>query len=497
MTEMDSRKKLTQRILFSFAVALVTILVFSCCSPLYPFNYWEDPNCFFTVGLGILKGQVPYRDLYEQKGPLLYFIHALAALISRNSFLGVFFIQIVICTVTHFFWIKIAELYTKVTIRLYILSVPALMLLYSVNSYFYGDSAEEMILPFYVITLYIILKAIKTKKMPGKGETAFIAIGSACAFWIKYTLCGYFLGTVLIFLVFAIREKKFKELLKLIGVYIATFVLASLPVLAYFAANHAVGDMFTAYFYNNIFLYRNVSDPIPLSGVLPYSLIITVIKLGVNPYLAVMLILSIVFFVVKRLFAELLAYMTLFLCTIVFIFQGSFIGFYYIFALAALAFPALAGVECLLAKIKVKEFIVAPVAAGLVVLAFFASLATDNIFRKKEELPQYVFAEYTKDYPDATMLNYDFLDQGFYTVCGIKPTVKYFCLLNIDTVYNEARLSKELAIANQKVDFVVTKNHTYEWEGYKLVKACEYTAMDFNAYNGTDAFYLYKRTDLK
>ena len=496
MSDKANRKAFLGRILFSFLVAVSVILVFSCSSPLYPFNNWEDPNCFFTMGSGILRGQVPYRDLYEQKGPVLYFIHALAALISRKTFIGVFFIQIIICAVTHFYSIKLAGLYVEVTRRLYVLSVPAMMLLYSVRSYFYGDSAEEMILPFYVISLYILLKALKNKALPDKKETVFIGAATAMAFWIKYTLCGFFLGMVLIFLVFSIRKKLFKKLLPLILVFIAAFAAASLPVLAYFACNNALGDLYTAYFYNNIFLYRNLNESIPLSGILPYTLSLAVIKLSDNIYIAVTLLISIVFFALKKRFAELMSYLTLFLFTVVFIFQGSFIGFYYVFALAALTLPALAAAEALLSRIKTRMFITVPLAVGLAVLAFFSSFATENIFRKKDEMPQYVFAEYLKDYPGATMLNYGFLDQGFYTVSGIAPTEKYFCGLNIDSVLDEARLSKDDAIKQQRVDFIVTKNMNDGWEGYEVVSICKYSAKDFNSTVGTDAYYLYKKAGI-
>ena len=496
MSDTFNRKVFLRRILFSFLTAVAVILVFSCSSPLYPFNYWEDPNCFFTVGAGILRGQVPYRDLYEQKGPILYFIHALAGLISQKTFIGVFFIQIIICMVTHYYSVKIASLYVEVTKRLYVLSVPAMMLLYSVNSYFYGDSAEEMILPFYVISFYILLKTLKDKALPTKKETAFIAVSTAMAFWIKYTLCGFFLGMVLIFLVFSIRNKQFKKLLPLILIFIAAFIAVSLPVLAYFACNNALGDLYTAYFYNNIFLYRNVSDSIPLSGIIPYSLILTFIKLSKNLYMAAAILISIIFFIIKKRFAELISYLTLFLFTTVFIFQGSFIGFYYIFALAVLTMPALAAAEAFLSRLKAKLYIAVPLAAGLAVLAFVSSFATINIFRSKDEMPQYVFAEYMKDYPGATMLNYGFLDQGFYMVSGIAPTEKYFCGLNIDSVLDEARISKEEAISSQRVDFIVTKNKTYSFEGYEVVKTCEYTTRDFNSVIGTDAFYLYKRAGI-
>ena len=78
--------------------AAVTITVVSASSPLYPFNPWDDANCFFTVGRGIIHGLVPYRDLYEQKGPLLYFIYALAALISEKSFIGAWIAECVMAS---------------------------------------------------------------------------------------------------------------------------------------------------------------------------------------------------------------------------------------------------------------------------------------------------------------------------------------------------------------------------------------------------------------
>ena len=108
-------------------------------------------------------------------------------------------------------------------------------------------------------------------------------------------------------------------------------------------------------------------------------------------------------------------------------------------------------------------------------------------------MPQYAFADYLKDYPNATLLNYGFLDQGFYMVSGITPTEKYFCGLNIDSVLDEARISKEEAVADQRVDFIVTKNKMYEWKNYKLVKYGEYTTRDFNSQVGTDSFFLYQR----
>ena len=88
------RKTSADIITFLYAVitAAVVLLICSKSSPLYPLNDWVDANTFLTIGRGSLHGKVPYRDLYEQKGPVLYFIHTLAAWISEDSFLGVWLI---------------------------------------------------------------------------------------------------------------------------------------------------------------------------------------------------------------------------------------------------------------------------------------------------------------------------------------------------------------------------------------------------------------------
>ena len=80
MTAKQKRRIL--QALFALAVSFGMLLICSKNSFLYPLNDWVDVNCFFTVGRGIRHGLVPYLDLYDHKGPLLYYVYALASLIS-------------------------------------------------------------------------------------------------------------------------------------------------------------------------------------------------------------------------------------------------------------------------------------------------------------------------------------------------------------------------------------------------------------------------------
>ena len=75
------------------ALAAVMLLFASQSSPLYPINEWADANCLLTVGRVMRAGGIVYRDIYEQKGPTLYLLHALAACVSDSGFLGVYLME--------------------------------------------------------------------------------------------------------------------------------------------------------------------------------------------------------------------------------------------------------------------------------------------------------------------------------------------------------------------------------------------------------------------
>ena len=82
----DKSKLSLKECLFLILSAVIIITIASTSSPLFPLNPWDDANCFLTVGRGIIKGLVPYRDLYEQKGPVLYLVDDLCALVPGKSF---------------------------------------------------------------------------------------------------------------------------------------------------------------------------------------------------------------------------------------------------------------------------------------------------------------------------------------------------------------------------------------------------------------------------
>ena len=98
-------------IFFCLIISCIGITICSECSFLYPMNYWVDANAFFTVGKSMLHGLVPYLDLFEQKGPILYFIYMIGAFISEKSFIGVYSLEIISYSITLYYLSKVIRLY--------------------------------------------------------------------------------------------------------------------------------------------------------------------------------------------------------------------------------------------------------------------------------------------------------------------------------------------------------------------------------------------------
>ena len=140
-------------IVWCLTVATICISLFSKSSVLYPINDWVDAQCFFTVGKSMVRGVVPYRDLIEQKGPLMYFVYGVASLVSYSSFIGVYIIEIIAFSVFLIFVWKILLLYID---KKYIYGIiPMYAVCMCVTSAFSQGGAARSYVCHYLRQLYI------------------------------------------------------------------------------------------------------------------------------------------------------------------------------------------------------------------------------------------------------------------------------------------------------------------------------------------------------
>ena len=192
-------------LIFLLAVSTVLMTFGSMTSFLFPMHVGVDQNVFYTLGKSILDGKVMYKDIYDQKGPLLFFMHTFAAMISGKNFLGIYLLQILNFTFILYYTGKISELYLDKKYRSLVAAACGLIIV-TAFCYSRGDNAEEFCMGFYMIGMYHLLRYFKN---PEKGVSNGVMIANgifaSCILWIKFTLLGFYIGWCLVIGLFIMK----------------------------------------------------------------------------------------------------------------------------------------------------------------------------------------------------------------------------------------------------------------------------------------------------
>lgn len=469
-------------LLLSMVFSVLFLGICSKSSPLYPLNDWVDVHCFFTMGRGILDGIVPYRDLYEQKGPVLYFLFALAALISDRSFLGVFLMELVTYGLFLYFSGRIAAIYLEEKPVVYFIVAILGAVIPVSKAFAHGGGAEQLCLFMLAYSLWSVLSALHEKRPLSFWEAFLNGVFAAAVLYIKFTIVGFYLGLALFVLIWYPSEKySSKALITTIGQFLLGVGAVSAVVFGYFAIHGAVADFLTVYFYNNLFLY-----PVETQGS-KLELIENCLRstLQTNGSYSWLITVGLFLFLLQLRIHWRDLVMTL--LTFLGLTAGTYWGGRgYTYYGLILAGYALFGLIALVKAIKMTKLtlrIPIPTVVTVLALAMTAALLVNYCFDKsgntylmnyeKEDHPAYRFAQTINTVEDAKVLNYGFLDGGFYYAAGVNPSNKFFCTLNINAP--DMWESQRTAINNCEVDFVITRHYplssySVDHSGYELVE---------------------------
>ena len=445
-------------ILFIILTAFFTMFLNSRCSPLYPFNDWQDPNTMFTVGKGVLKGYVPYRDLYEQKGPMLVFIHTFGALISYNSFLGIWLLELLFCSCFLYFSYKTAAIFFDHKIFIFIPMLAAAI--YSPFAFRAGDTAEEFALPMLAYALYTGIKSLKEKQFPTKSVLFLTGVTSGFVFWLKYSMIGFYFGWFFGILFFSGTSITFKKIFFLfLHIFFGVAAISSL-ILLYFALNTSLTDLVRSYFYNNI-VYYSAKLPLMLKFAIGFKICRTDFTASI-----LFSIIGIIWLAFRKQFRFFFFITLSILTSYFFIFCGGARGPYYclplgifsIFGCCAI-FDISISVPYISQKFchKYLSISVFALLGGSLSLCFFSHNLMFLEFHKNDMF-QYKMKSIIErsGREQASILHYEIGDSGVNTTAGLIPDIKYFCYYNNDE-FSEIKEEQERCIKQQCADYIIAR----------------------------------------
>ncbi|WP_414733005.1 hypothetical protein [Acetobacterium carbinolicum] len=250
--KIDKNSLLDNGILVLMAVLFLLVFAYGT-SPLFIDNYGiSDSAIFLLIGKGITAGYIPYVDLFDHKGPVMFFIEALGWSIWPNRF-GNFLVQWFFMGVNLILIFRMGRLFLA---KKWCWIPVVFFLLILAATFEGGNLTEEYSLPLLFLPLYLATKYFKLEPL-GKAKHPPIY---ALVYGICFTLILFirlnnsvFIGAiVLVVMIQLLVNQSFRNFFDNALTFLSgSFFVCSL-VAIYFLANHAFGDMIYGTFLFNL-----------------------------------------------------------------------------------------------------------------------------------------------------------------------------------------------------------------------------------------------------
>ena len=277
-SEMPFKYQCIMFIGFSF----VLMLFCTKSSPLFVFNDWYDANVYFTMGKGMMNGYVPYVDLIDNKGPLLYFIYGVAWLFDHTGFWGVYLFQSLFLAISIIFMYRLALLFITNKHIAFLVAVcspiPMLIeLFYAENYDFGGGGPDEFCRALMIVSLFYFTLLYVKPDYYKLSHTFLQGVLFMCVFLIKFNLTVFWIGFILSFSVELLYKKKFSFLIKHMICFITGAFITAAPYLIYGIFTKSLKAFMNTYFLYN-WTYVNPNNHMLLKTI--ESIISAIGKMG-------------------------------------------------------------------------------------------------------------------------------------------------------------------------------------------------------------------------
>jgi hypothetical protein len=235
-------------LLFSLLFLLIVLAVLAPVAPLYQPVPARDQGVYLYVGKQVLDGRIPYRDVWDHKGPLIYYINALG-LWMTNSTWGVWFLEVIFLFLAAVFgFLALRMIFGPViafsSTILWLASLPRVL--------DHGNTVEEYSLLFQFGAIYFYLRS--EKRLKGYWNEIIIGMMAALAFSLRPNNIGVHIAIGLVLITIALFSPKerihiFKRIIAVASGSAIIFGVIGM----YFAINKSLGYLLDSVFVFNYY----------------------------------------------------------------------------------------------------------------------------------------------------------------------------------------------------------------------------------------------------
>ena len=341
----------TQKRKYIYVAILVVLALFICLgSPLSPFGKNKpsmDSSVFLLIGKMMSNGTMPYSEVFDHKGPLLYVINWLGMLVGG---IGVWIIELIFLLASMALAYKTARRFFGEEASLLGTIATFIALL---NWFREGNFTESYAILFMFGGMYCLTDYfVRDYKLTDK-QTFISGLCMGAVLMLRVNLIGVWIGMCAVIFVHTIMLKKYKLLWRYVLFFIAGIVTAILPFILWLYLKGALGAFYHCYLEFNF----NYMDA-PL-----WNIIRSTMRMFMFPVVFVATIILIVFFwqqINKKKENQILSIAliaTLIATTILVAPSGKQYGHYYMAIIPCILLPITGAIKKIRDKIKIKPAI--------------------------------------------------------------------------------------------------------------------------------------------
>ncbi|HSL31317.1 MAG TPA: glycosyltransferase family 39 protein [Anaerolineales bacterium] len=235
----------------------VLVSVAGTLAALYPSNPGNmtlpsrDSGVFLYMGWRLLNGDIPYRDVWDHKPPLIYFVDALGLTLTPDSLWGVWILQFIsiLLTLLLIYRLLDQELGTFAALAGSILLSSGFLTILE-----RGNVTEEYALAFQALCFWLFVGAWK-KNFPLQASF-WIGLAGGLAFNFKQTTIGIWVTYGLLLLVIRLLQRKapLRDLFSLL----TGWAVPSIILILYLLSQNALTDYWEqAFLYNFVYIGKH------------------------------------------------------------------------------------------------------------------------------------------------------------------------------------------------------------------------------------------------
>ncbi len=225
--------------------------------PLSPMNMpsmYRDSGVFLYAGWRILNGELPYRDIWDHKPPIIYYLDALGLAITRNSRWGVWLLELLCLVTAAYLGYALVKKAMGTLPAVYSLTAWLVSLTYVIQG---GNLTTEYTLPLQFAALWLAYDLNRTEN---SGWRWFLlGILGAAAFFTKQTTIGIW-AAILLYTAFSrLKDRQVSRWITEMWRFFAGFITICTGWILFFAIQGGLAQFWDAAFRFN-YIYSFILD---------------------------------------------------------------------------------------------------------------------------------------------------------------------------------------------------------------------------------------------